>query len=166
MSIGTGLGAGAQQDQSTQDRYNSWSFNRAYLKAVVRHFLCPIFGKLFDVRSKSKFCLRICILIVFVRRLMEDMPLNGLTQMSLHKTFWNHLVSSLLVFMFEKRVVESELDIDGDGQSKAFTDGLLLIRYLFGFSGDSLTAGAIGEDAERTTAEEIQAYIGDRIPSE
>ena len=61
---------------------------------------------------------------------------------------------------------ESELDIDGDGQSKALTDGLLLIRYLFGFSGDSLTAGAIGEDAERTTAEEIQAYIGDRVPSE
>ena len=57
-------------------------------------------------------------------------------------------------------------DIDGDGQSKALTDGLLLIRYLFGFSGDSLTAGAIGLDAERTTAEEIQAYIGDRVPSE
>ena len=61
---------------------------------------------------------------------------------------------------------ESELDIDGDDQSKALTDGLLLIRYLFGFSGDSLTAGAIGEGAERTTAEEIQAYIGDRVPSE
>jgi hypothetical protein len=61
---------------------------------------------------------------------------------------------------------DSELDIDGDGQSKALTDGLLLIRYLFGFSGDSLTAGAIGEEAERTTAEEIQAYIGDRVPSQ
>ena len=61
---------------------------------------------------------------------------------------------------------DSELDIDGDGQSKALTDGLLLIRYLFGFSGDSLIAGAIGEGAERATAEEIQAYIGDRVPSE
>jgi hypothetical protein len=59
-----------------------------------------------------------------------------------------------------------ELDIDGDGQSKALTDGLLLIRYLFGFSDDSLTAGAIGEGAERTTAEEIEAYIGDRVPSD
>ena len=27
----------------------------------------------------------------------------------------------------------SELDIDGDGESKPLTDGLLLIRYLFGF---------------------------------
>ena len=41
------------------------------------------------------------------------------------------------------------LDIDGDGESKPLTDGLLLIRYLFGFSGDSLISGAIGTGAER-----------------
>ena len=34
---------------------------------------------------------------------------------------------------------DSQLDIDGDGESKPLTDGLLLIRYLFGFSGDSLS---------------------------
>jgi hypothetical protein len=61
---------------------------------------------------------------------------------------------------------DSELDIDGDGQSKALTDGLLLIRYLFGFSGDSLTAGAIGEGASRQSAEEIQTYIEERVPSD
>ena len=58
----------------------------------------------------------------------------------------------------------SELDIDGDGESKPLTDGLLLIRYLFGFSGDSLISGAIGEGAERDTAEEVEAYILERIP--
>ena len=58
------------------------------------------------------------------------------------------------------------LDIDGDGESKPLTDGLLLIRYLFGFSGDSLTAGAIGSEATRTTAEEIESYIEARIPSD
>jgi len=57
------------------------------------------------------------------------------------------------------------LDIDGDGESKPLTDGLLLIRYLFGFSGDSLTAGAVGLDATRTTAEEIESYIEARTPS-
>ena len=31
---------------------------------------------------------------------------------------------------------DSQLDIDGDGESKPLTDGLLLIRYLFGLSGD------------------------------
>ena len=42
-------------------------------------------------------------------------------------------------------MLNSELDIDGDGESKPLTDGLLLIRYLFGFSGDSLISGAIGQ---------------------
>ena len=57
-----------------------------------------------------------------------------------------------------------QLDIDGDGESKPLTDGLLLIRYLFGFSGDSLISGAIGSGAERDTAEEVEAYIKERVP--
>ena len=58
----------------------------------------------------------------------------------------------------------AELDVDGDGESKALTDGLLLIRYLFGFTGDSLISGAIGNGAERDTAEEVEAYIEARLP--
>ena len=59
----------------------------------------------------------------------------------------------------------SELDIDGDGESKPLTDGLLLIRYLFGFSGESLIDGALGLEATRNSAEEIEAYISERVPS-
>jgi len=59
----------------------------------------------------------------------------------------------------------SELDIDGNGESKALSDGLLLIRYLFGFTGDALTVGAIGEGATRDTSEAIEAYISDRVPA-
>ena len=59
----------------------------------------------------------------------------------------------------------SELDIDGDGDSKPLTDGLLLIRYLFGFSGDALINGAVGLEATRNSAEEIEAYISERVPS-
>jgi len=59
---------------------------------------------------------------------------------------------------------DSELDIDGNGESKALSDGLLLIRYLFGFTGDALTVGAIGEGATRDTSEAIEAYISDRVP--
>ncbi|MDC0464685.1 thrombospondin type 3 repeat-containing protein [Pseudomonadales bacterium] len=59
---------------------------------------------------------------------------------------------------------DAELDIDGDGESKPLTDGLLLIRYLFGFSGDSLTSGAIGPNATRDTAEKVAAYIEARVP--
>jgi hypothetical protein len=61
---------------------------------------------------------------------------------------------------------DSQLDIDGDGESKPLTDGLLLIRYLFGFSGDSLISGAVGTGAERDTAEEVEAYIQERVPAE
>ena len=60
--------------------------------------------------------------------------------------------------------LQSEIDGDGDGESKPLTDGLLLIRYLFGFSGDSLISGAIGSGAERETAEEVEAYIEARLP--
>ena len=59
----------------------------------------------------------------------------------------------------------SELDVVGDGESKPLTDGLLLIRYLFGFSGDSLVNGAVGPEAARNNAEEIEAYISERVPS-
>ena len=58
----------------------------------------------------------------------------------------------------------SELDIDGDGTSGALTDGLLLIRYLFGFSGGTLLSGAMGDGAERDTAVAVEAYIEERIP--
>ena len=34
-------------------------------------------------------------------------------------------------------------DIDGDGQSDPLTDGLLLLRYLFGFTGATLITGAV-----------------------
>ena len=61
---------------------------------------------------------------------------------------------------------DSQLDIDGDGESKPLTDGLLLIRYLFGFPGDSLVSGAIGSDATRDTAEAVEAYIKERVPAE
>ena len=58
----------------------------------------------------------------------------------------------------------TELDIDGDDEAKALTDGLLLIRQLFGFTGNALTAGAVSQGAERTTASAIQAYITQRLP--
>jgi Domain of unknown function (DUF5122) beta-propeller len=38
-----------------------------------------------------------------------------------------------------------KLDLDGDGQSLAFTDGLLMLRAMLGLSGDALTVGAMGQ---------------------
>ena len=53
----------------------------------------------------------------------------------------------------------SVFDVDADGQIKALTDGLIIIRYLFGFSGDALVAGALTGEGERNTAEEIEEHL-------
>jgi hypothetical protein len=52
------------------------------------------------------------------------------------------------------------LDVDDDGQSKPLTDGLLILRYLFGFRGDTLIAGAVGPGCDqRCTAPAIEVYL-------
>ena len=58
------------------------------------------------------------------------------------------------------------LDIDGDGSTSALTDGLLLLRYLFGFDGATLIDGALGDSATRKTAEGIKSYIQARISTD
>ena len=58
---------------------------------------------------------------------------------------------------------KGHFDIDGDGSTEALTDGLLLLRYLFGFGGATLIEGAVGTDATRTTADEIKTYFDARI---
>lgn len=55
------------------------------------------------------------------------------------------------------------VDIDGDGSTEALTDGLLLLRYLFGFDGATLIEGAVSASATRTSADEIKNYIQSRI---
>ena len=50
------------------------------------------------------------------------------------------------------------IDVDGDGVAAPLTDGLLILRYLFSFTGDNLVSGAVSADATRSTAE-IEAYL-------
>ena len=52
-----------------------------------------------------------------------------------------------------------DLDIDDDGKTEALTDGLLVIRHMFGFSGDSLTTGAVGSGANRPSAQDIETLL-------
>jgi hypothetical protein len=56
------------------------------------------------------------------------------------------------------------LDIDGNGVQDALTDGLLVVRYLFGVRGDTLIDSAVALGATRATAEEIQAFITSFMP--
>ena len=50
-------------------------------------------------------------------------------------------------------------DVDGNGEVDALTDGLLILRYLFGLRGESLIDNVIANDAIRTTAAPIEAYL-------
>ena len=65
--------------------------------------------------------------------------------------------------------IKPRLDVDGDGNAKALTDGLLIIRALFGFSGQSLIAGSVGQDATRSGPEDLKDLINvlsdDEAPS-
>ena len=55
-------------------------------------------------------------------------------------------------------------DIDGNGQIDALTDGLLMLRYLFGLEGDTLIKGVIARDATRTTSDEIEGQLRTLMP--
>ena len=51
------------------------------------------------------------------------------------------------------------LDVDANGSYDALTDGLLIIRYLFGLTGPSLTNGALGITATRADPTLIKTYL-------
>ncbi len=55
------------------------------------------------------------------------------------------------------------LDIDGDGQTEAATDGVLLLRYLLGFRGAALTANALAAGATRD-GDAIATYLATLMP--
>ena len=64
---------------------------------------------------------------------------------------------------FQLTISEAEtnfsLDVDGNGKAEALSDGILAVRYLFGFRGSELTAGALGEGATRTEPAAIAEYL-------
>ena len=64
---------------------------------------------------------------------------------------------------FERHLAEFVGVADAVGVGNC-TDGLMLIRYLFGLRGPALIANAIGAGAARTTAAAIEAYIQTIMP--
>ncbi len=53
----------------------------------------------------------------------------------------------------------SILDVDANGEVDALTDGLLLLRSMFGLTDDVLTTGVISADATVSDATAIDSYI-------
>ena len=60
--------------------------------------------------------------------------------------------------MYLNADIDNSLDID------ALTDGLLLLRYMFGLRGGSLVSEALSTSADRSTAKEIESYIQVAVP--
>jgi hypothetical protein len=56
------------------------------------------------------------------------------------------------------------LDIDGNGAPDALTDGLLVLRYMFGLRGAALVTSAVGAAATRATATAIESYLQTLMP--
>ena len=52
-----------------------------------------------------------------------------------------------------------DLDIDGDGAARPLTDGLLVIRFLFGFEGQALVQGAVSDEAPRATSQQLTNFL-------
>jgi hypothetical protein len=54
---------------------------------------------------------------------------------------------------------DAPLDADGSGSTGALTDGLLILRYLFDFTGATLISGALDPACTRCTAQEIETFL-------
>lgn len=62
--------------------------------------------------------------------------------------------------IFAQRLAEpAVLDVDADGSVAALTDGLLVLRFLFGFTGAALVDQAVGTDCQRCDATTIEPYL-------
>ncbi len=60
---------------------------------------------------------------------------------------------------------DTMLDVDGNDTADALTDGVVALRYLFGFTGDALVNGALATDAARTDPVEIKEFLDSFQPN-
>src|SRR6267143_756698 len=57
------------------------------------------------------------------------------------------------------------LDVDLNGNADALSDGILIIRNLFGFTGSALTDGAVDPAGGRTNATAIATFLNNMNPA-
>jgi glucose/arabinose dehydrogenase len=72
----------------------------------------------------------------------------------------NHFAfSAPLSFEIHALSVPPSIDVDADGTHDPFTDGLLVLRKMFGLAGAPLATAALSSEAQRTDPTEIAAYL-------
>ena len=78
----------------------------------------------------------------------------------LSKLFFIVILSTATHLSFAANTVEQpSMDIDGNGEYDALTDGLVLLRSMFGLDGDTLIAGVIASDATYMSSADIELRI-------
>jgi hypothetical protein len=60
--------------------------------------------------------------------------------------------------------IHNALDIDGNNVVEPSTDGLLILRYMFGLRGNALVASAFDPTGSRNTAPLIEPYLKALMP--
>jgi hypothetical protein len=58
----------------------------------------------------------------------------------------------------------SLLDVDGNGTADALSDGIVIVRYIFGFTGDALINGVVDPAGTRHTAAAVEAFLNGFLP--
>jgi subtilisin-like proprotein convertase family protein len=76
----------------------------------------------------------------------------------------NALYSSSDQILAQIARLDNLIDVDGNGEIDALTDGLVTLRYLFGLRGDVLIEDVIGFGATRTSAAQIEAHLASLSP--
>jgi hypothetical protein len=96
------------------------------------------------------------LLVRYAFGLRGDMLSEGVTALD----------STLTSAEVEARLVNAHdiSDIDSNGVVDPLSDGLLLLRHLFGLEGDDLIKGVVDPDGTRTSAAEIVDYINAHMP--
>lgn len=76
--------------------------------------------------------------------------------------------SSLSLTEVESRVANTMTiaDIDGNSEIDALSDGLLILRYLFGLRNNSLIAEVVANNATRTSLSDISDYLTSGMPNQ
>ena len=58
----------------------------------------------------------------------------------------------------------SLLDVDGNGTADALSDGIVMVRYLFGFTGNALITGVVDPAGTRHTAAAVESFLQGFLP--
>ncbi len=78
---------------------------------------------------------------------------------SMIRSLFRKTLVALFIIFSTSSFASFDLDVDDNGDTDALTDGLLVLRHMFGLSGDTLVLGAVGSEAARSEPDEIESHL-------